>query len=128
MTRVAGRGSGRRGRSGIVGPLAARWPRRTAQRSDLDEESEQLFGVDRLDQVAIETGLAGALLVALAAVARDRHHHGLRELRLAAQSAHHLVAVDAGEPDVEQDDVGPLLARQVAAGGPGVRHRDPVAD
>ena len=77
--------------------------------------------------MAIEARLAGPLLVPLAPVARDRHHGDRLESGLAAQPARDLVAVDSRESDVQQDHVGPVLAREVEAGRAVVRHGDVVA-
>ena len=70
---------------------------------------EELLDVERLGHVVVGAGVERGDLVGLA-VARGQHHD--RNVAERAHPAQHLDAVDVGEPEVEQHDVGPAVGDQ----------------
>ena len=79
--------------------------RRSAQRRA--EPGEELVHAERLGDVVVGAGVEGGDLVGLAFAHRE---HDDRHVGPAAQAADHLDAVDAGQAEVEDDEVG-VLAR-----------------
>ena len=73
------------------------------------QPGQQLVHAERLGDVVVGAGVEGGHLVGLALA--DRQHDD-RDVRPTAQAADDLDAVDAGEADVEHDDVGMLLGRE----------------
>ena len=70
--------------------------------------------VHRLDQVMVETGVGGALLVVLAAaIARERDEDDVPQRGILAREPRDLVPVDPGKTDVDEHDVGGMGARGV---------------
>src|SRR5690349_18237702 len=61
----------------------------------------QVVDVDRLDQMAVETGVEHPPQVLRLAVAGQRDQFDVARGRVGAQPARHLVAVDAGQADVD---------------------------
>ncbi len=66
--------------------------------------------------MGVEAGFAGPLPVVLAAPAGEGDEHGSRRPVIPAQGSGDLVAVHAGEADVEKDEVG----LKIASGDEGV--------
>src|SRR5512140_3825986 len=62
--------------------------------------------VHRLDEMAIETRLRRAPAVVRLSVSRERDEAGPRAPRQGADTARQLVAVDLGQAEIEQRDVG----------------------
>ena len=71
---------------------------------------EERVEVDRLDQVMVEPRLARAAAGLLLPVARDGDDDGVLAALLSPQLGGHLVAVHPGKADVEEHDLGPMLA------------------
>src|SRR5262245_11954450 len=105
-------------RATAVPRAAAKRRLRLLGESELAERLDEPRRVDGLHEVRVEAGLLGARAVLRLAVAGERD-----ELDPASEAvpepARHLVAVDVGQPDVDEHDVGrarerrvdPLLAR-----------------
>src|SRR5689334_2269664 len=84
--------------------------------SETSQQPAEVVWVDGLDEMGVEAGLFRALPVLRLAIAGERDH----EARLRGQEFHaprHLVAVEAGQPDVDERDVGPLRAGQIETFG-----------
>ena len=77
------------------------------------EERDQRVVIDGLGQVVIEAGGEGALAVLLLAVARDGDDRGLLGRLVAPQLPDDLVAVQAGQADVQEDEPGSESARRL---------------
>lgn len=60
----------------------------------------------RLEQVAVEAGVAAALAVLGLALAAERDGHGRGKPGVTAQRPRHGIALHARQPDVEQDHAG----------------------
>ena len=67
--------------------------------------------VHRLGQVGVESGIAGALPVVFATPTGEGDEHGTGSSVIAPQGEGHLVAIHAGEADVQEDEVGLEIAR-----------------
>jgi hypothetical protein len=61
---------------------------------------------DKPGQAVVKASLPRPLRVALLAPARDHTHHQFVPARLCADAPRHFVAVEAREPDAEQQDLG----------------------
>ena len=62
--------------------------------------------LDRLHQVGIEARGPGALAILVLAAAGHRDQHDLLAPGLVAQAARHFVAVQSGQADVQENDIG----------------------
>ena len=82
------------------------------------EAGVQLVDAERLGHVVVGAALEGLDLLALLVPAGQDHD---RRGRLAPDAADHVEPVDVGQPEVEQDDVGPAalpaMQRGAAVGG-----------
>src|SRR5690606_22033435 len=83
--------------------------------------------LDGLQEVRVEAFLLRAPPVLVLAVAGDGDEARVAERRLRAEPARRLVAVAAGEPDVEEHDVGPELGGDGDGGVAGVGDAHPMA-
>ena len=82
---------------------------------DRPDAGHQLARAERLGQVVVGTELETEQLVELVVTGREHHD---RDRRVAAQLPGHVEAVEPGQPEVEDDQIGPPLAdrRQGATG------------
>jgi hypothetical protein len=62
--------------------------------------------------------------IVLAAVARERDQHGVAERRVAPYATRDFVSVDAGQPDVDDHEVGRIGARRRERRGALAEHAD----
>jgi hypothetical protein len=76
------------------------------------EETGELVGIDRLDDVGVESRLLRAPSVLGIAVAGERYQKRARTRQL-AEPARHLVAVDSGQADVDERHRRPFGARDL---------------
>ena len=88
------------------------------------QAGHQLLRVDRFGEVAVEAGFAGAALFVLGAVAGDRDEADGGRGGLLAEGGGQGVAVQAGQADVGDDDLGQQPPGRLQALGTGGRHRD----
>lgn len=70
------------------------------------EHREQLLRLNGLNQVIVEPCLLGCLAIARLAVTREGNQANAAVSRISAHSACDLESVHAGQPDVQQDDLG----------------------
>src|SRR5471032_1491213 len=88
-----------------VAPAVAVWKRGSwldGQRRTAADGLDQLLDFDRLDQVQVEARFEHAAAVLGQAVAGQRDQPHVACGRIGAQAPRHLVAVDAGQADVDQ--------------------------
>ena len=85
---------------------------------------QQLAGAEGLGQVVVGAGVERGDLVALLAA---RRQHDDRHVRPLAQAPDHLQAVDVGQAEIEDDDVGLARGHLDQAVGAGRRLEEPVA-
>src|SRR5579885_1339709 len=74
---------------------------------------DELAHRDRLGQIGLATAFADALLVALHRKSRHRHHGDRLQLGIVLQPLRHFEAGDFRQLDIHQNEVGPVLAREV---------------
>ncbi len=77
------------------------------------EELLQARQIDRFGEVVVEAGFLGAPTVLVLTISGDRYQQ-LAARRLAtaavrAKGSSHFVAIHAGQTDVEENDIGPVL-------------------
>src|SRR5262249_42504808 len=94
----------------------------------LGKQDLEVLEVDGLHEVGVEAGLLGTAGVLLLAVASHRDEHDPAEILVLPASAGDLVAVHAGQADVEEDEVGPAAADQFEGGRAVVGHLDILAE
>src|SRR5580765_1923093 len=90
-----------------ISPSASR--RASGPRATVRERAEQageLVRGDRLGEMGVEAGLERAALVVDLSVSRDRDQDRIGAAP-GADAARHLISVQAGQADVDQDDIGP---------------------
>src|SRR4026207_31348 len=75
----------------------------------------KLVGIDRFDEIGVESGGEGVVSIAGFAEAGDGDEAGSIG-QLFADKAGDLIAIEFGEGDVENGDVGPLIADAVEGG------------
>jgi hypothetical protein len=79
----------------------------------LAQPGEKLLGEERLGQVVVRSGLETGELVLQLVQRGDHQDRDLGGRGVGFDPAADLVAVDAGKPDVEKDDVGPDVLRHL---------------
>ena len=82
---------------------------------ELGDHAGEAVNVDRLGDVAVAPGGEDPLPVAGVRVGRERHDERRGKGGKRAERGRRLVAVEARETDVQQDEVGPLANRLVDA-------------
>src|SRR6185312_8957488 len=80
---------------------------------ELPDGLDELAHRDRLRQVGLAAALADALLVAFHGEGGDRHHGDRLQLGVVFQPFRHFEAGYFRQLDVHQDQVGPVLAREI---------------
>src|SRR4029078_5397310 len=91
--------------------------RRLSRDAQGAEQCDQRRVIDRLDQVAVEAGFLGFAAVLLLAPAREGDEDDILAPGLVADASADLVAVERGQADVEEDDLGAVLHRGLEGGG-----------
>ena len=86
------------------------------RRAGAGDEHLERVEVDGLRQVWIEAGRERTTPVLFATEAGERHEARAAERGVLANPTRHLVAVDAGEPDVDEHHVGRIRARAYEMG------------
>ena len=76
------------------------------------EQRRECVEIDRLDQVVIEPGCAGAAAVFFLAVTRDGDDHRILARIIVPEGRRDLVAVHAREADIEQNEIRPERPRR----------------
>src|SRR5258706_359918 len=77
------------------------------------QDLHELLHVDGLQQVQVESSLARALPIHFLAPAGDRHDAEGTLLLQGPQALRDLIAIEPGQADVEENDVGPELRRRL---------------
>src|SRR6185312_9162911 len=91
----------------LIELVPSRSPEEMAHRLD------ELAHRDRLGQIGLAAALADALLVALHRKSRHRHYGDRLQLGIVLQPLRHFQAGDFRQLDIHQNEVGPVLAREV---------------
>src|SRR6185437_8269841 len=86
-------------------------PSRSSQ--EVAHRLDELAHRDRLGQIGLAAALADALLVTLHGKSRHRHHGDRLQLRVVLQPLRHFQTGHFRQLDIHQDEVGPVLAREV---------------
>ncbi len=106
----------RRGSSSARGRDLApsRFVRTSPRGHEGDELSLELFGIDRLDQVEVESRVPGTPVIGIEAIAANADEHRLLDAGAVADASGHFMTVDLGQSDIQEDDVeGPGLREVV---------------
>ena len=80
--------------------------------------ADQLLGVGGLDDMVLETGVAGASDILVAAVAGEGHQAEAGHGWPVAEGGGDVEAVHAGEADIAEDDVGAARRTSAIPDGP----------
>ena len=72
------------------------------------QERFQLGELEGFGEMVIHAGIQRSLQILILAITGDGYEQGIGELRLAPQGAGDLKAIHPGQPDVEQDHLGPI--------------------
>src|SRR5690348_11088130 len=74
--------------------------------TDALQQRVELSGIDRLDQMMIESGSERAAAIFVLAPARDGDEHNRAAPGFAADLVRHFVAIELGHADIEQGNIG----------------------
>src|SRR5262249_2340916 len=102
-------------------------PRCRAHRGHLGQDTRQLLGIDRLQQVDVEAGSERAPSVLRLAEPAERHEKDLATRGRRPQLLGHLVAVESGETDVDERDFRVTDARHLDGDRPVLPHLHAVS-
>src|SRR5450830_782217 len=80
------------------------------------EDELEALELDRLREVMVEASLAGPCPIVRLDPAGESHEEESPQLRLRPEATRHLEAVEPGQTDVEDRDVGAQAARRVDGG------------
>src|SRR5213083_339486 len=110
-----------------TGSSARSWTRSSgSSATDRVQHAGERIRIDGLEQVRVEAGISGPLHVVRLTVSGQRDQVGTRRPER-AHAARDLVAVHLGQADVDQRDLGMILAGELERAWPGAGGVDTMA-
>ena len=106
---------------------ACRDRRRREAAQDRSDPQDQLFGGERLGEIVVRAERQAFDAVGLLLARSEQDDAHLAGLFAAAQLREHVEAGEAGEHEVQHDEVGPLLARRPQGVRPVTRGGNAIA-